>query len=117
MHRISRTWSVPDAARTTAESMVRDLPFPNLALGRRPRLPLFQVLLQVVQTIQVTAFSVLLLNSFPILHTASVLFVRWPATGLLNEISESKYGHAGETTPNFQFMLEARTPYLISFLP
>src|SRR5262249_19389022 len=64
MNRIPRTWMGQDAARTTAGWSVPDLPAQDLSAGRQRLLPPSRVSPQVVQTIQVKAFSNLLVKVF-----------------------------------------------------
>src|SRR5262245_2611757 len=99
--------------------MVPDSPFADLVLGTRQPLPLFQVSPQVVQTIQVSAFSLLLLNSLP--NAPYGLGTPWSAATCRRFVKSClqvlSTANAEETTLNEQFLLEARTPHLISFLP
>src|SRR5262249_32583288 len=97
MNRIPRTWMGQDAARTTAGWSVPDLPAQDLSAGRQRLLPPSRVSPQVVQTIQVKAFSNLLVKVFS--HFLSQL----AANPILR--------------PNARFCLEARMPYLISLSP
>src|SRR5262249_54070823 len=89
-HPLWRTWMGPVAARTTAAWFFPDLPVPNLALGRRQPLLLFPVSPQVVQTIPVKSFSILL---------------------------KAEVSAVAKTTPLGKFTLEARMPFLVPSLP